>query len=149
MIKRIRSHDTFPLRQKVLRPQQTVESCRYPLDDVEGSAHFGYFQDGKLVSIGSVYLETRSGGTERSWRLRGMATDPSCQGRGLGSEVLSACLEYVENQKGSELWCNARTTAAQFYFKHGFLNLTPMPFELPGIGPHYVMTFPIKPSNEG
>jgi GNAT superfamily N-acetyltransferase len=141
MVKQITSAQTLPLRHLVLRPHQPVENCIYPLDDVSSAAHFGFFlDDGRLVSIGSISIESRAGGAPHSWRLRGMATHPEMQGKGYGAKVLRACLDHVQAQGGYELWCNARTIAAGFYSRFGFTNLTPEPYELPGIGPHFMLT---------
>jgi len=44
----------------------------------------------------------------------------------------------VAGQGGTMLWFNARTVAVPFYEKHGFATRGDE-FEIPGVGPHYVM----------
>ncbi len=139
MVKQISAEETLELRQKVLRPNQPPENSVYPLDQQPNSGHFGYFENGKLVSIASVFLEPRENGPVDGWRLRGMATLPEFRSQGFGQKVLSATRKHVLQKKGSEIWCNARTTASGFYTRLGFRVLTPEPFDIPGIGPHVVM----------
>lgn len=144
MVKRIQAVDCLALRHQVLRPHQPPENSKYPLDEEPTSAHFGYFNEkGEIVCVASLYLEGREGGPKKAFRLRGMATRPDLQGSGLGRQVLGACQSYVQQQGGDEIWCNARTTASEFYFKNGFVSLTPEPFDLPGLGPHYIMNYSI------
>jgi predicted GNAT family N-acyltransferase len=67
-----------------------------------------------------------------------MAVDKSLQGSGYGAALLRSCLEYATRQGGTQVWCNARTTASGFYRSLGFSQRGD-PFELPGIGPHHLM----------
>jgi GNAT superfamily N-acetyltransferase len=54
------------------------------------------------------------------WRLRGMATAPEAQGRGVGALVLDRGLAEVEVRGGRLVWCNARVAALPFYVRQGF-----------------------------
>src|SRR5689334_12784475 len=55
-----------------------------------------------------------------AWQLRGMATAPDWQRRGVGMAVLARALTELE-QRGAELvWCQARETALEFYARYGF-----------------------------
>ena len=55
-----------------------------------------------------------------AWQLRGMATAPDWQRRGVGGAVLARALTELE-QRGAELvWCQARETAVEFYARQGF-----------------------------
>jgi len=56
---------------------------------------------------------------------------------GVGGELLNYVHRMAEHQ-GWELWCNARETAVSFYAKYGW-RVDGKPFEIPRIGPHYVM----------
>jgi predicted GNAT family N-acyltransferase len=146
MVKRIEAKDCLDLRQKVLRPQQPPESCVYPGDSGSGTAHFGGFDEaGKLVCIATLFPEPREDEPlPGAYRLRGMATAPDVQGKGYGRDVLVACQDFVRGQGGSEIWCNARTTAAAYYLKNGFKNLSTEPFDIPGIGPHFIMLWKVR-----
>ena len=72
------------------------------------------------------------------WRLRGMATAASARGLGVGSQVLAVGLQHIKSRLGKLLWCNARTTATDFYSKQGFL-VGSERFDIDGIGPHCIM----------
>jgi len=141
-IRLIDAASTGALRQAVLRPHQTLAECVYPGDNDETSFHYGAFHDDQLVTIASVNVERETRFEQfpqtRQLRLRGMATDPSCRGHGFGKAVLQRCLAHAWSTGAELLWCNARTTAAGYYERMGFL-VIPDTFELPAIGPHRVM----------
>jgi len=127
------------LRQRVLRPHQPPDACVYPLDDRPETGHFGAFRDGELIGAASVFREAP--GPESApgaWRIRGMATDPGVRGAGHGRALLQRCLEHAAAAGGTEVWCNARTTAAGFYGRHGFRQVGPG-FEVEWIGLHLRM----------
>lgn len=92
-----------------------------------------------MVSIASIYHEPPPN-SERtdSWRLRGMATLPDYRGSGYGAACLRACIDHVQTKGGQHIWCNARTPAVPFYERYGFRRIG-KEFEIPKIGPHYVM----------
>lgn len=67
-------------------------------------------------------------------QLRGMATDPSAQGQGLGSVLLRAV------QASGPLWCNARLRARPFYARAGWHPIGEV-FEIAKVGPHQRMVW--------
>jgi GNAT superfamily N-acetyltransferase len=152
-VRRIPAHRTWELRQRVLRPHQRIEEMNYFGDHDADTAHFGAFVGDELLSIGSIYLAPLRGphaslpDDGRTWQLRGMATAPGRSGGGLGAAVLKAAIEHAAahpvgratGSGGSAMWCNAREVALGFYEKFGFVAVSGI-FELPGIGPHKVMT---------
>ena len=50
-----------------------------------------------------------------------MAVEPASRGRGLGSSVLRALFEHVEQRGGGLVWCHARIAARTLYERHGFV----------------------------
>jgi predicted GNAT family N-acyltransferase len=132
-------HQALPLRAAVLRSGRPVQDAILPGDDAEQTIHLGAFADGQLVAVASLFhepppLESNSS----AWRLRGMAVSPPAQGKGYGRALLQACFNHVAAQGGTVLWCNARATAKGFYLSCGF-EVQGEEFEIPGIGPHFVM----------
>lgn len=128
-----------PIRQAVLRPYLSVEECNLPGDDHPSTVHFAAFSGSTMVSISSIYHEPAPGSTRTdSWRLRGMATLPEHRGGGYGAACLQACIDHVRQAGGHHIWCNARTGAVPFYERHGFRRIGEE-FEIPEIGPHFVM----------
>jgi ribosomal protein S18 acetylase RimI-like enzyme len=49
-----------------------------------------------------------------------MATAPQLRGRGIGGQLIGAAIEQVRGRDGRLLWCDARTSALDFYRRHGF-----------------------------
>lgn len=136
-VERVAPDVVRPLRQRVLRPHQTVAEQVYEGDDAPGAAHFAAYDDaGEVIGIASITPEGGPG----AWRVRGMATDPSKgRGTGAGGALLLAALDHARAAGATRVWCNARTPARGFYERYGFA-IEGEEFELPQIGPHFVMS---------
>ena len=135
----ISAEETRSLRRAVLRPDQPPEESIYPGDGAPDTLHLGARLNNETVGVASLFHEPPPGEDDkRAWRLRGMAIRPQSQRQGCGRALLKKCLDYVSEQGGKTLWCNARTTAADFYRAHGFESIGEE-YELPGIGMHYMM----------
>lgn len=136
---RITSVETRAIRHAVLRPNGPAAGTIFPGDDEPGTFHAGLYDGDRLVAVASVYHVVPPGEEDRNaWRLRGMAVLPKFQNRGYGKKLLQACIVYVKGAGGSQLWCNARSGAKNFYQSAGFQAEGDI-FELPQIGPHYFM----------
>jgi predicted GNAT family N-acyltransferase len=72
------------------------------------------------------------------WQLRGMATAAAVRGSGAGRRLVAEGLTRVAARGGDLVWCDARTSAAGFYERMGFVVVTEE-FDRPGIGPHVGM----------
>ena len=140
-IKTIEAAETLSLRHRVLRPQQSLEDCAYPLDAAPESYHLGCVMGGDLVGVASVYHEAPVGEDDpHAWRLRGMAVMEGARGFGIGQQLLDGIVEYVAGRTGAAvLWCNARVDATDFYEAAGFTARGEV-FDLPPIGPHVVLS---------
>jgi GNAT superfamily N-acetyltransferase len=137
-----------PLRQRVLRPHQTLAEQVFDGDDAPAAAHFAAYADrgagDEPVGIASITPEPfpgAGGARAGDFRVRGMATDPERGGRGTGAggALLLACVEHARAAGGARVWCNARTPARGFYERAGFV-AEGEEFALPGIGPHFLMS---------
>jgi L-alanine-DL-glutamate epimerase-like enolase superfamily enzyme/GNAT superfamily N-acetyltransferase len=135
----------WPIRHWVLRPGQPAELCSYPEDGRPGARHFAALHKGRTVGAASVYHEDPPAefavpGVQRGqgWRLRGMATVDEVRGTGVGSALLRTALTHAVLAGAEMIWCNARTSVAGFYRKHGFRTVGEE-FAMPGIGPHCFM----------
>ena len=118
-----------------------LEDCDYPNDRNPDSFHLGAFESNQLISIASFYGERNERIVAwKQYRLRGMATLPQYQGKGVGLEVMKFGLDHLQNNKADVLWCNARTSAAPFYEKIGFDGFEET-FEIEGIGPHKLLYY--------
>jgi predicted GNAT family N-acyltransferase len=139
--KRITAEETYDLRHRILRPNQTVADCAYPLDHATGSCHIGCFLDEELVGIGTVLREGQDGEQGANiWRIRGMAVLETARGHGIGGQILQRLIAHAAQETTpGEIWCNGRVHVKGFYERYGFAQIGDV-FELPMIGPHIVMS---------
>jgi GNAT superfamily N-acetyltransferase len=123
---------TRGLRRDILRPHETVAemAAHEPAD----AFAVGAFEGNELVAVGFIAPDGEPGG----WRIRGMATAPPARGIGAGTAILDALLRHANKHSARRIWCNARTPARAFYERAG-LHVVSEEFELPEIGPHFVM----------
>lgn len=137
-VSRIPTEATYDLRSRVLRPGRPIEVVHYPHDG--RSVHFGVLEGSRVISVVTTHAEDFPGFPQvrGQWRIRGMATDPEFQGKGVGALGLKALLDWARSEKIPLIWCNARIRAVPFYERHGFTIESEL-FEIPDIGPHYVM----------
>ncbi|GJM21382.1 MAG: N-acetyltransferase [Planctomycetota bacterium] len=135
--------DCLDLRSRILRPGQPLKACNYPGDADPRclNAAVRLEDDGPLVAIGTLHHDPRDTDDASSevWRIRGMAVEESCRRQGLGAQVLKT-LQAVAEARGGGVWANVRTPAREFYAAHGFV-AQGEEYELPGIGPHVLMTW--------
>ncbi|MGB4776291.1 MAG: GNAT family N-acetyltransferase, partial [Daejeonella sp.] len=101
------------------------------------------------ICIASFYQNNCSLFSAETWddavgyQLRGMATLPGFQGRGMGNQLLNFAIIYLRGQKINYLWCNARKNAFHFYKSIGFEFISDE-FEIEGIGTHRSMYLKIQ-----
>ncbi|WP_036842800.1 GNAT family N-acetyltransferase [Pontibacillus marinus] len=138
-IKRIPPEDTYPLRHQILRPNQTIEACKYPADHEQDALHLGAYMSGELISIASFYKEKHTDiKGEHHYRLRGMATHPEFRLQKAGTYLIHKAESILREKQADALWCNARTTVSDYYKKLGFYEVGNV-FDIHPIGPHIVM----------
>lgn len=132
---------TFCLRQRVLRPHQSIAEMGLAGDDDPTTLHLGAVDDtGEVVGtlrlqpVTCPWLPARTD----AWQLRGMATAEQLRGHGVGSDLVAAAVLHVAHNGGGLLWCNARGPAEAFYARAGFTP-TEHRWEDALIGPHVGM----------
>jgi len=113
--------DTYPLRRTVLRDGTSSDVVEFDGDDLPDTVHLGVRVDGVLVSI-STWLERDAPdlASRRGVQLRGMATAPGHRGTGVSTALLEAGLERCRRSGFDVVWARARTSALNFYVRHGF-----------------------------
>jgi GNAT superfamily N-acetyltransferase len=146
VIELVSREEIIDLRWSVLRSGRPRHTAELPEDGAPGTFHLAErAPDGTVIGCGSFMPEPLDGAqidgepADAVWRLRGMATAPEHQGKGVGSRVLAAGIAEVAARGGRLLWCNGRVSAAGFYQRHGF-TIRGDAFDIPPIGPHYVLT---------
>ena len=133
------------LRRAVLRPDRPEGESIYPTDADPLTRHAVARGDaGEVVGVATIAPDPAPPAIEtavepwRHWRLRGMATSDSVRGTGVGRELLDLVVEHARANGAELIWCNARLAAVGFYERAGWSKVGEL-FELPHIGPHYVM----------
>ena len=138
-IKTIPSAATFAVRQPVLRPGKPIETCIFEGDDLPTTIHFGIFDGDTLAGIISVFKANHDlFGEDNQYQIRGMAVLKQYQKQGLGELLVRHAEQYVDEQRGTFIWFNARESATGFYEKMGYYVIG-KPFWIGDIGTHYVM----------
>lgn len=116
----------------------------FPGDKDNDTSHFGLIVDNCLRGIASIYKEDYPGSRKNdTYRLRGMAIDNGLRGKGYGKLLLEEVEESLRKKDARYLWCNARIHATGFYERMGF-KIKGRPFDIPGIGEHYLMIHAIR-----
>jgi GNAT superfamily N-acetyltransferase len=117
-VRRATADEVRTLRRDVLRPGGSLAPTAYDLDPA--TVNIGAFDGDRVLGCATVFPEPYEG-EPLAWRLRGMAVDPACQGRGVGRLVLDAATEAVEQVGVPLIWANARMTAMPFYQRLGWV----------------------------
>ena len=126
----------------MLRPTRDIKECIFPGDDDELTFHLGAFEEGKLVSVAAFFFINNSHFTEpNQYRLRGMATLPEYQRRGLSKSLLQTAFPILMRNQCALLWCHAREVAIPFYQTMQFKSVGDffMVEGLPETGRHLLM----------
>jgi GNAT superfamily N-acetyltransferase len=139
VIKHINPEDTYQIRHIVLRPNQTIDECKYADDFNQNAFHLGAFLHGKLISIASYYEEHNKNLEGKvQYRLRGMATLNDFRNLRAGSALIEFAEAILKNRRADNWWCNARISASSYYEKMG-LSAFGEVFTIDPLGPHKLM----------
>ena len=127
-IDQISADQTWPLRQSVMWPNESLDYVKLPKDDL--GIHFGLHLNEELVSVISLFVE------EGNAQFRKLATASSVQGNGHGTALLTHAMNYLCALKVNRIWCNARRDKTSFYEKFEFIKTG---HEFIKSGQHYVI----------
>lgn len=112
-IEKISKELAWQLRHEVMWPDKPLDYVK--LTDDDAGVHYGLFEEGKLLSVVSLFLK----GPEAQFRK--FATKQNEQGKGHGSRLLAHVLEEARTAGAKRIFCNARIEKAPFYEKFGLL----------------------------
>jgi predicted GNAT family N-acyltransferase len=144
MIKFITVNELLAIRNEVLRKGKlSHDECIFPSDSLPGAFHLGYYIGHELACIASFHPQSYGEFAGTGYQLRGMATVATRRDKGFGNQLLNFAIVYLRGQKANYLWCNARKKAFPFYLNTGFEAIS-AEFEVPDIGPHYVLYVKIQ-----
>ncbi|QSS97563.1 GNAT family N-acetyltransferase [Psychroflexus sp. ALD_RP9] len=128
--------ECLPLRQEVLRNGKDFSFCKFKGDTLNSTYHLGAFKQEKIIGIVSLFEANISHFTNHSqYQLRGMAISPGFQGQGIGRNLLTNAEDLLITNQIKLVWCNARTSALDFYKKQHYQSLGEK-FQIEGVGPH-------------
>jgi GNAT superfamily N-acetyltransferase len=139
-VRRVELDTILALKQRVLRPHQTIEELAQENAGLPDLACFAVVEGERVIGTATVHREAAPWAPHetRAWRLRSMATEEGRRGEGIGTAALAAAVEHVRSQGARLFWCNARTPAIAFYERAGFRTRGD-PWDEPHIGPHIAM----------
>ena len=138
-IKKISAFETIIVRHPVLRAGKPIESCNFEGDDLPSTVHFGLNLQNQLIAVISAFeVKNKLFTEENQHQIRGMAVLEEFQKSGFGEQLLNYCENQIRLKKGELIWFNARETAVGFYKKSGY-EIIGGQFEIPDVGPHYVL----------
>lgn len=117
--------DTHDLRRRVLRNGTPSSDVKFDGDDDPTTFHLGVRDDAGAVVAISTWLERPHPDVSDlpAFQLRGMATEPKLHGSGIGSRLLDAGVDLCVARGGEVVWAHARSTALDFYLRHGFATI--------------------------
>lgn len=130
--------EVLALRHAVLRPGRPLATACFDGDDDPTTVHVGAFDDDeRLVCCATLMRRPFEG--EDAGQLRGMATRLDRARQGVGRAVVRFTEESLAPQWDVRLlWCNARTSARDFYAGLGWTVVSEA-FDIPDVGPHVRM----------
>lgn len=134
----ISAAQTRAVRQPVLRPGLPLSSCVFDGDMLPTTTHFGVFSHQNLVGVVTLLQNNHPYFQGKQLQLRGMAVLDSFQGLGLGKKLLDASEQYARDNHYPIIWCNARSSAKDFYARFGY-HIQGEEFVIDGVGLHYIM----------
>ena len=138
-IKKINYLDTFPVRSSGLRQGKPIETCSFLGDETVGTTHFGLYIENNIIGVASVFTSNNENfDIKNQFQLRGMAILEEYQSTGFGKLLIEEIFNFIESTQVELLWFNARESAVPFYEKLGCTKKDPS-FEIPEIGPHFLM----------
>lgn len=138
-VKEIIPEMTYNLRHSVLRPNQSIDDCKYDTDYKPGSFHIGAFYQEKLISTASFCIELNPNlSSDAQYRLRAMATIDEFRRLGAGRQVVNYAEKIIKEKGVPLIWCKGRTSVQNYYEKIGFHRFGEV-FDYPPIGPHIIM----------
>jgi GNAT superfamily N-acetyltransferase len=132
-VRRVAVDIILPLRHAVLRADLPASSACFAGDTAGSTIHLAALAAGEPVACAS-FMEVPFDG-ESAYQLRGMATAPAWQGRGLGRQLLEHAELLLRDDPIRLRWCNARTSALGFYAKMGWTVVSDE-FDIPTAGAH-------------
>jgi N-acetylglutamate synthase-like GNAT family acetyltransferase len=124
----------FQLRVKVLRTPWNQDPAT-ATDAIEKNCINAYLEDEEFRVLGCARLQKNSA---EQGQIRFMAIDPSCQGKGLGKQLIHYLEQRAKSKGLNKIELQARENAVAFYTSCGY-TIREKSFLLWGLIQHYLM----------
>lgn len=111
-IEQITQELTWKIRQAELNPELPISAIKLAEDDL--GTHLGLFHNNELITVVSLFQYGKE------LQFRKFATTKAFQKMGFGSQMMAYILDFAAQHQIQKIWCNARSTATNFYEKFGF-----------------------------
>ena len=128
--------DVLPLRQRILRPTQTLDECRFDGDDDPRAVHLGVGDP--LLAIASVVPTPHRSAPGLGWRIRMVGVVEERRGEGIGQALVEACALRAVAAGAPGVWLSARLHLRPWYEHLGFEPVGVV-YDKPPVGPHIDM----------
>jgi predicted GNAT family N-acyltransferase len=100
--------------------------------------------DGRIIACVTFFPDDLDG--RPAWRFRGMATLEKYRNTGVGGRLLEAGIDEVARRGGTRVWCNGRSSAGDFYRRHGFTEVSDEFIAGPHSIPHFLFARSLSPA---
>ena len=97
-VRRVGLEETLALKQRVLRPHQTIEELAQENAGLPDLACFAVVEGERVIGTATVHREAAPWAPHETpaWRLRSMATEEGRRGQGIGTALLTALIARCE-----------------------------------------------------
>jgi GNAT superfamily N-acetyltransferase len=113
--------ETVALRTRVLRDHLPGREARAASDELPSTWHLGAFRGADLLGVVTGFPEDAPGRPGiAAQRFRFMAVEPTEQGTGVGTALMTAVVERARARGDRLLWAHGRDSALDFYRRLGF-----------------------------
>ncbi|MEL4307852.1 GNAT family N-acetyltransferase [Joostella sp. CR20] len=147
IVKIISAQEAQIVRHPVLRPGKPLETAVFPDDALEDTFHVGVVENNEAVgTVTFIKKKNNLFTANNQYQLRGMAVLDVHQKKGFGALMVQKAETVMLEKGGDFIWLNAREIAVPFYKKMGYKIVGDV-FQVPEIGPHYLMTKSFSESN--
>jgi GNAT superfamily N-acetyltransferase len=122
LIEQVPLERVVPLRAEVLRDGDTAAAV-WSDDDHPQAVHLAASVGDEIVGVTSYFPDLWPDlPSESAWRVRGVAVGADRRGAGVGSALIAEVVRraLTPPERPERLWCNARTTALNFWRRAGF-----------------------------
>ena len=100
VIKKVNAFDIRKIRHRNLRQGKPFSTTTYKKDNEKKTFHLACIYNNVIISCATFYPENNNFfPNEKSYRLRGMATDTEYRKRGIGKKIMLQAFEEIKKKK--------------------------------------------------